>query len=51
MTFLVVRGQGKENTNKRYTRDNTRLILVFRPPKNNDLTPPLIQGLEHYYLN
>ena len=36
--------------NKRRARGPARLILVFRPPKNSDLTP-LIRGLKHYYLN
>jgi hypothetical protein len=40
MTFLVVRGRGKENADGRRARDNARLILVFRPPKNSDPTPP-----------
>ena len=40
MTFLAVGGRGKENANGRRARDDARLILVFRPPKNSDLTPP-----------
>ena len=41
MTFLVAKGRGKEMpNNRRRARGLARLILVFRPPKNSDLTSP-----------